>query len=58
MGLRPDDAIVVNNLSKRFRIPHERKITIYDRLVGLLRGGSYTYEEFWALGDGTYLYDV
>jgi len=51
MGQRLDDAIVVNNLSKRFKIPHERKITVYDRLVGLLKGGSYTYEEFWALGD-------
>lgn len=45
------DAIVVNGVSKRFRIPHERKITVYEHLIGLLRGGAYTYEEFNALQD-------
>ncbi len=46
-----DEAIVVEGLSKRFRIPHEKKGTFYDHLVGLVKGGSYSYEEFWALKD-------
>jgi len=46
-----NDAIVVEGLSKRFRIPHEKKSTFYDHLVGLVKGGSYTYEVFSALED-------
>lgn len=42
-------AIRVEGLSKRFRIPHEKKLTFYEHIVGLLRGGAYTYEEFLAL---------
>lgn len=45
------NAVVVKNLSKRFRIPHERKHTVYENIVGLIRGGSYTYEEFQVLND-------
>jgi lipopolysaccharide transport system ATP-binding protein len=45
------DAIVVEGISKRFRIPHEKKATFYDHLVGVVKGGSYSYEEFWALKD-------
>ena len=45
------NAIVVENLSKRFRIPHERKLTVYENIVGLIKGGSYTYEEFQVLND-------
>ena len=45
------DAIVVEGVSKRFRIPHEKKATFYDHLVGIVKGGSYSYEEFWALKD-------
>ena len=45
------DAVVVKNLSKRFRIPHERKLTVYENIVGLIKGGSYTYEEFQVLND-------
>jgi lipopolysaccharide transport system ATP-binding protein len=44
-------AITVENLSKRFRIPHERKLTVYENIVGLIKGGSYTYEEFQVLND-------
>lgn len=44
-----NDAIVVDNLSKQFRIPHERKITVYQHLAGLIGGGSYSYEVFNAL---------
>lgn len=45
------NAIVVENLSKRFRIPHERKLTVYENIVGLIKGGSYTYEVFQVLND-------
>lgn len=44
------DAIVVDNISKRFRIPHERKITLLQNIVGLIRR-QFDYEEFWALKD-------
>jgi lipopolysaccharide transport system ATP-binding protein len=43
------DAIVVENVSKRFRIPHEKKATFFDHLIGLAKGGSYSYEVFSAL---------
>ncbi len=46
-----DEAILVEGLSKRFRIPHEKKATFYDHLVGVVKGGRYSYEEFWALKD-------
>ncbi|MCR3884975.1 MAG: ATP-binding cassette domain-containing protein, partial [Methanothrix sp.] len=44
-----EEAIVVEDVSKRFRIPHERKATFYDHLLGVVRGGSYSYEVFCAL---------
>jgi lipopolysaccharide transport system ATP-binding protein len=44
------DVITVDNISKRFKIPHEKKSTLFQNVVGLLRGKS-TYEEFWALKD-------
>ena len=43
------DAVVVKNLSKRSRIPHECKLTVYEYIVGLIKGGSYAYEEFQVL---------
>lgn len=49
-----DYAIIVDHLSKRFRIPHERKITVYQHVVGLFKGGSFSYEEFAALRDITF----
>jgi lipopolysaccharide transport system ATP-binding protein len=45
------NAVVVKNLSKKFRIPHERKRSVYENIVGLIKGGSYTYEEFQVLND-------
>lgn len=41
-------AIVVDNVSKRFRIPHEKRRTIFHNLLGLVRR-QLSYEEFWAL---------
>lgn len=45
------NAILVENVTKRFRIPTERKITVYENLIGLLRGGAHAYEVFDALQD-------
>jgi lipopolysaccharide transport system ATP-binding protein len=44
-----ENTITVECISKQFRIPHERKTTIFHHIAGLLRGGSYSYEEFAAL---------
>lgn len=46
-----ENAIVIEHLTKSFRIPHERKTTVYQHITGLLRGGSYSYEVFSALQD-------
>jgi lipopolysaccharide transport system ATP-binding protein len=43
-------AIVVDNVSKRFRIPHEKKTTVFQNIVGLVKM-QFSYEEFWALKD-------
>jgi lipopolysaccharide transport system ATP-binding protein len=49
--MNSDEAIVVEHLSKEFRIPHDRKVTMYEHIVGLLKGGNYSYELFSALND-------
>jgi len=43
-------AIIVDNISKRFRIPHEKKTTVFQNIVGLVKR-QFSYEEFWALKD-------
>lgn len=43
-----EDAIVVSNLCKRFKIPHERKTTLFEHIAGLFNGKK-GYEEFEAL---------
>ncbi|MBE0525268.1 MAG: ABC transporter ATP-binding protein, partial [Methanosarcinales archaeon] len=45
------DAIIVEKVSKRFKIPHEKRRTVYENVTGLLKGNRYSYEEFWALRD-------
>ena len=42
--------ITVDGVSKKFRIPHEKKVTVFQNLVGLIRR-QFAYEEFWALKD-------
>ncbi len=42
--------ITVHDLSKVFRIPHAKRKTLYHNLLSLI-GGSYTYEEFYALNN-------
>lgn len=43
--------IEVNNVSKRFKIPHEKRTTVYDNIIGKITGSSYSYEVFEALKD-------
>lgn len=43
-------AIIVDNVSKKFRIPHEKKTTLFQNIVGLIKR-QLAYEEFWALKD-------
>jgi len=40
--------IIVDNVSKKFRIPHEKKTTVFQNIVGLIKR-QFDYEEFWAL---------
>jgi len=47
------NAIIVNNISKRFKIPHEKKITLFQNIVGVIKR-QFDYEEFWALRDVTF----
>jgi len=44
--------IQVEDLWKKFKIPHERRTTILENIAGalqILEGKRFTYEEFWAL---------
>ena len=46
------EVIQVEDLWKKFRIPHERRMTILENIAGalqILEGKRFTYEEFWAL---------
>jgi len=45
----PQDAIIVQNVSKHFRIPHEKKTKLFEHITGALKGTTSTYEEFWAV---------
>ena len=45
------NAIVVEGISKRFRIPKEKKLTVFEHLVGLLGSGAASYDDFLALQD-------
>lgn len=44
-------AIEVCGVSKQFNIPHEKRDTIYENIIGILDGKKYGYEEFTALHD-------
>ncbi|CAG0995504.1 MAG: ABC transporter ATP-binding protein [Candidatus Methanoperedens sp.] len=47
-NVMPKDAIVVSNLGKNFKIPHERKTTLFEHIAGMFDGKK-GYEEFAAL---------
>ncbi len=44
------NAIVVNNISKKFKLPHEKKTTLFQNIIGLVKR-QFDYEVFWALKD-------
>ena len=44
------DAIGVSSVSKRFKIPHEKKTTLFQNIIGVAKR-QFNYEEFWALKD-------
>ena len=44
-----EDAIIVSNVSKHFRIPHEKKTKLFEHIAGALKGNTSTFEEFWAV---------
>jgi lipopolysaccharide transport system ATP-binding protein len=44
------EAITVDNISKKYRIPHEKKTTLFQHLIGIVKR-QYDYEEFWAVKD-------
>jgi len=44
------DAIIVSDLSKVFRLPHEKKNTLFESITGMLKG-SKGYEDFVALSN-------
>ncbi len=43
-------AIIVSNVSKKFRVPKEKRTTLFQNLVGLIKR-QLEYEEFWVLRD-------
>ena len=43
-------AIIIDSISKKFRIPHEKKTTVFQNIIGLIKR-QFDYEEFWALKD-------
>ena len=45
-----NDAIIVSDLSKVFRLPHEKKNTLFESITGMLKG-SKGYENFVALSN-------
>ena len=47
-------SIEVNGVSKCFKIPHEKRMTVYDNIIGKITGKSYTYEVFEALKNVTF----
>ncbi len=47
-GTYNNEVIVVKNLSKRFKIPLEKRTTVLENLVGIVQGRR-VYNEFWAL---------
>lgn len=44
-----DVAIMLRNVSIRFRIPKEKKAGVLDRIVGFIGGKQFGYDELWAL---------
>jgi len=52
-----EPVLKVENVWKSFRIPHERKVTVFDHLgsaLSILEGRRFSYEELWALKEVTF----
>jgi len=45
------NAIEVNNVWKKFKIPHEKRDTLVENVAGFIKGEKAAYEEFWVLKD-------
>jgi lipopolysaccharide transport system ATP-binding protein len=45
-----DNAIIVEKISKGFKIPYEKKRTVFENIASIFKN-RYGYEEFWALQD-------
>ncbi len=45
------NVIKVRDISKEFKIPHEKRDTFVESVIGFLKGEQMRYEEFWALRD-------
>jgi len=43
-------AIFVDNVSKKFRVPHEKRSTLFHNMIGIVKR-QFDYEQFWALKD-------
>lgn len=43
--------VEVCDVSKHFKIPHEKRNTVYENITGILKGKTYGYEDFTALHD-------
>jgi len=46
--------IEVQGISKHFALPHEKRSTLFENVIGFIVGKKQTYEEFWALHDVTF----
>lgn len=46
---KEQDVIIVENVSKHFKIPHEKRNTVLENIIGLVKGKKQSYEEFCAL---------
>lgn len=44
------NAIIADSISKRFKIPHQKKTTLFQNMIGVVRR-QFDYEQFWALKD-------
>ena len=44
------DAMIIDRVSKKFKIPHEKKTTLFQNVLGVIKK-QVDYEEFWALKD-------
>lgn len=47
-NINGQNAIIVDNISKYYKIPHEKKRTIYENIIGIFNG-DHNYEEFCAI---------